>query len=73
MERSDKTGGEHFTRAVVPGHNVRVTAESARVMVPRPDGYCEPQVALVRDGDVIQAIDVTCSCGQRIRLRCAYE
>jgi hypothetical protein len=32
-----------------------------------------PLVELVREDGVIRAIDVTCSCGERIRLRCTYD
>jgi hypothetical protein len=34
---------------------------------------CQPNIELPRDGDIIQAIDVTCTCGQKMRLRCVYE
>jgi hypothetical protein len=33
----------------------------------------EPRIELVREGEVIQAIEVICTCGQRIRLRCSYD
>jgi hypothetical protein len=32
-----------------------------------------PRIELVRNGDVVQAIDVTCSCGKSFRLWCSYE
>ncbi len=32
-----------------------------------------PLVELVRANGVIQAIDITCCCGERIRLRCTYD
>jgi hypothetical protein len=32
----------------------------------------EPRIELIREGDLIRAIDVTCSCGKRIRLVCEY-
>ena len=64
---------ERLEKAVVPGRCVRVTDEKARVSVPGQSTKPEPHVELIRDGDVIQAIDVTCSCGQRVRLRCVYD
>jgi hypothetical protein len=74
MERVERIEGEYVTRGVVPGRKVLVSDESARVVIPRPEApACAPQIELVRDGDVIQAIDVTCTCGQKIRLRCVYE
>ena len=74
MERVERIEGEYVNRGIVPGRKVVVSGESARVPVPRSDSpTCEPQIELVRDGEVIQAIDVTCTCGQKIRLRCVYD
>lgn len=72
MERLEKVDDEHIARAVVPGRCVRLSGETARVVIPRPAGG-EPHIELVREGNLIKAIDVTCTCGQRIRLRCVYE
>ncbi|HZT79873.1 MAG TPA: hypothetical protein VFA26_06615 [Gemmataceae bacterium] len=70
----ERDGGEvAVTRAVVPGRCVRLSGEAARVLVPGGHAACaEPRVEVLREGDVIRAIDVTCPCGQRIRLRCEY-
>ena len=38
---------------------------------PRPG--CEPQVTLHREGDCVTGIQIRCSCGQLIELKCAYE
>lgn len=57
---------------VVPGHCIRLTEEPARVGVPQNGHASDPQVEVIREGDIIRAIDITCSCGQRIRLRCDY-
>lgn len=74
MERVERIEGEYVNRGVVPGRKVVVTAESAAVLIPHPRAAaCAPQIELIRDGEVIQAIDVTCSCGQKIRLRCQYD
>jgi hypothetical protein len=32
-----------------------------------------PLVELVREDGVIRAIDITCACGQRVRLLCTYD
>ncbi len=32
-----------------------------------------PSCEVVRENGVIAAIDVTCACGERIRIRCVYE
>jgi hypothetical protein len=65
---------DHLESGVVPGCNVTVAEASAVVVVPRPAAAgCEPRIEVVRDGDVIQAIDVTCACGRKMRLRCVYD
>ena len=72
MNADAKLSSEAAHVAIVPGHCVRESGEPARVTVPRPAGSFEPLVELVRDGDVIRTIDVTCSCGKRMRLKCIY-
>lgn len=58
---------------VVRAARVRVTGEPVRIGAPAPTSAAhEPAVRIVRDGDVIQALEVTCSCGERIRIRCEY-
>jgi hypothetical protein len=65
----DRDGGK---RRVIPGPRIKVVGETR---VPGPHdhgGAAEPRVEVIRDGDVIQAIDVTCTCGKRIRIHCEY-
>jgi hypothetical protein len=67
---ADRPGGG----PIVAGDRVVVSAEAVRVgpasaPAPRPG---EPAVQLVREDGVIRAIDVTCACGERIRIRCEY-
>jgi hypothetical protein len=78
MERIERIDGEYLNRGVVPGRKVLVEEGSASVMIVPPRSSstphaCTPQIQLIRDGNVIQAIDVTCTCGQKIRLRCQYD
>jgi hypothetical protein len=73
METIARDGTETQSRGVVPGQCVRVTSEAARVGVPRLGGAADPHLEFVRQGDVIQAIDITCTCGHRIRIRCLYQ
>lgn len=67
---------EKFSRdlspVVVPGHRVVQTTEVARVGSSHAHGSGQPTVELVRDGDVVKAIDVTCSCGEKMRIWCSY-
>jgi hypothetical protein len=57
---------------VVPAARVRVTAEAVRVGPPRA-ATAEPQVQVVRDGDLVRAIEVTCPCGACVRIVCEYD
>lgn len=72
MEHPEPQEGEALRRAVIPGSCVRVSEETTPVGTPRHLPVGTPHLELIREGDVIRAIDVTCSCGQRIRLRCTY-
>ena len=62
--------------SVLPGHRVIQTSETTRVGSPHvhsPAASGQPKVELVREGDVVKAIDVTCSCGETMRIWCSYE
>lgn len=58
---------------IVPGSRVRQSAEVAPVGVPQPAEPEAPTVELIKDGDLVRAIDVTCRCGHKMRVWCAYE
>ncbi len=58
---------------VVPGTQVRVSNEHAQVRVPGSAPETAPRVEVVRDGEIVQALDVHCTCGRHVRLRCVYE
>jgi hypothetical protein len=58
---------------VIPANHVRQAEQVVRVAVPRPGPNGEPTVEVVREGEVIRAVDVTCGCGQTIRLLCRYD
>jgi hypothetical protein len=32
-----------------------------------------PQIEVVRQGEVVQALDITCSCGCQMRVLCEYD
>ncbi len=72
---------DKFLRAaaqpVLPAHRVIQTSETARVGSSHPGGAghhasSEPTIDLVREGDLVKAIDVTCSCGEKFRIWCSY-
>lgn len=58
---------------VVSAERVKISGDSIRIGLPRlGERHGEPKVQLVREDGVIRAIDVTCSCGEKIRIRCDY-
>jgi hypothetical protein len=70
---------QHFHRGVVPGRKVTLEGGPAAVVIAPPRLHAPhapaavPQIELIREGDVIRAIEVTCTCGEKIRLHCEYQ
>ncbi len=59
--------------AVVPSSRVVRSAELARVGG-RPVTHDDTaSIELIMEANVVRAIDVTCACGQKMRLWCSYE
>jgi hypothetical protein len=67
---------EKFTResalSVLPGHRVVQATETARVGSSHSHASSQPTIELIREGDLVKAIDVTCSCGEKMRIWCSY-
>ena len=59
--------------AVVPGSRVIRSAEIAYVGGRSVPHGKSPAIKLVYENDIVRAIDVTCECGQTVRLWCSYE
>jgi hypothetical protein len=72
-EQVSRLHGELHTGTVVRGTCVRVSSDSARVGIPGQEPPAEPRIEIIRSGDVIQAIDIFCGCGQHVRLHCLYQ
>ncbi len=72
MVQGEKGEVELGSSVVIPGPHVRLSPEAVPVGPRRHVPAAEPRVELVREGDVIRAIDVICGCGSRVRLRCHY-
>ncbi len=73
MDRVERSGADPDSPKVVPARKVLVEGGRAAVTIASPHARaCAPLVEVIRDGDVIQAIDVTCACGEKIRVRCDY-
>ncbi len=58
---------------VVPGPHVVASGRPAHVRIPAASSLKQPQLELIREGDWIRAIDVTCACGEKVRIVCEYE
>jgi len=59
-------------RNVIPNREVRMVAEPVRLRLPGQLPPAEPEVQLIRNGEEIEAIEVTCTCGKHIRLDLAF-
>jgi hypothetical protein len=58
--------------AVVPGSRVHSVNEAIRIGPTKP-GAKAPRVELIRENDIVRALEITCSCGERIVVRCDYD
>lgn len=67
------SGGESGVASVVTAARVRVTENPVRVGAPLVQlAHGEPKVQLIREDGAVRAIEVTCGCGEKIRIRCDY-
>ncbi len=48
-------------------------SEPVRVSIPASRFSRTADVHLVREGDAIREIEITCACGEKLRLICEYE
>jgi hypothetical protein len=71
--RIHNSGSQTLPHVVLPGHRVRQSDETTLVGVPRQADEHGTTVELVKEGNVVRAIDVICSCGQKTRVWCVYE
>jgi len=59
--------------AVVHADFVKVSGEAVRVGAPVAPPKPQPTLELVREDGVVRAIDITCGCGEKIRVVCEYD
>jgi hypothetical protein len=72
-DQTRKGNGDIHSGTVVRGTCVYVSGDPARVGIPGREPAAEPRIDIIRSGNVIQAIDIVCGCGQHIRLHCHYH
>lgn len=53
---------------MIPRSRIQVTDRSVHVGSPSAKSGHDPQVELVRDGNGVQAIRITCRCGEVLQL-----
>lgn len=71
---TDETADDTRPAAVVLATRIRVSDHSVRVGAPAAlRAHGEPKIQLVREDGVVRAIDVTCGCGETVRIRCDYS
>ena len=66
-------GTEQGNKKIVPRSQVNIVSDPVQVPVSEEYGLGSPQLEVKRDNDQITEIEVTCSCGCRMRLVCEYE
>ena len=68
------TNTESGTTSVVTASRVRMMENPVRVGAPSVTmAHGEPKIQLVRDDGTVRAIDITCGCGEKIRVWCDYS
>ncbi len=60
-------------RLVLPNESVCVDGRTTLVGVPTATANATPEVRVVKDGSIVQAIEVICPCGNCLRLVCQYD
>lgn len=71
MDAPFQTSGPTRSR-VIRGTAIN-TSEPRSVVIPTGAGHQQTEVNLIREGDVVREIEVTCSCGEILRLICQYD
>jgi hypothetical protein len=57
---------------VIPAQRVQVVKPSAPPLI-HQECKRESRISVIKDGDTVRVIEIACSCGEIIRLDCAYE
>ncbi len=71
QDQADGLGG---CKPVIHAERVRVSDRVVRIGGPRTEGETgEPTISLITEDGVVLAIDVTCVCEARFRIRCEYN
>ena len=56
---------------VIAARHVRI-AEPVPASRPAEESTTDPRITLIKEGNTVKAIRVTCSCGEVIQMDCRY-
>ena len=56
---------------VIAARHVQI-AKPGHVARPAEETTTDPRITLIKDGNTVKAIRVTCSCGEVIQMDCQY-
>lgn len=66
-----------FTGSSTRGRVIRGSAVqnsgTSSIAIPAGADHRKTEVHLIREGEIVREIEVTCSCGEILRLHCQYE
>jgi hypothetical protein len=72
MSRRETAETHRHGRTVIPAKAVRAALAPVAAARIEP-ATAGPNIEVVREDGVVRAIDVTCACGERLRIVCEYE
>jgi len=82
MQATKSSPGSSLGGNVIPAQqihfakpHVKTSSTVAKPVEPEPEPppiAHQPQVTLIKEGDIVSAIEVLCTCGEVIRLECKY-
>ena len=69
---SDPAQALEHERRILPGNQVNLSPQAVQVGL-HTDGAASPSLKIIRNQGEITGIEVTCSCGCKMNIRCNYE
>ncbi len=78
MPQSATSGLPRGQSTVIPGNQIFIESDQSppagphKIMTPHVDSPAAPTVIVIKDGDTVRAIEVTCTCGEIIRIECSH-
>ena len=70
---SDPAQTLEHERRILPGNHVNLSPQAVQVGLPTDAHAASPSLRIIRDQGQITGIEVTCTCGCKMNIRCNYE